>query len=75
VHDYVTAVHPWLVSLRGDILASMGDLWDNIPLRGETELMVNTDALESVDPIVKDRWIADTKGVPIRTRCVYVHAT
>ena len=26
VHDYVSAVHPWLLSLRGDILQAAGDV-------------------------------------------------
>jgi hypothetical protein len=40
IHDFVTSVHPWLLSLRGDILQASGDLQDGTPLPADTELMV-----------------------------------
>ncbi|PVH74013.1 hypothetical protein DL98DRAFT_605839 [Cadophora sp. DSE1049] len=46
VHDFVTAVHPWLVELRGDILAAM-KVWEGsdepmgTPLPNDTDLLVN----------------------------------
>ncbi|KAL2016675.1 hypothetical protein VTK56DRAFT_3177 [Thermocarpiscus australiensis] len=50
VHDYVTAVHPWLMGLRGDILGALGTLnGDNAPLPAETELMVSCDALDDLE--------------------------
>ncbi|KAF1842322.1 uncharacterized protein K460DRAFT_409737 [Cucurbitaria berberidis CBS 394.84] len=41
IHDYVSAVHPWLMSLREDLLQAAGDLLDNIPLPSDAKLMVN----------------------------------
>lgn len=45
VHDYVCAVHIWLMGLRDSILAAMG-IWDSRPVPGETKLVVNYDAPE-----------------------------
>lgn len=39
VHDYVSAVHPWLARIQEDILNSMGIFQRPVPLA--TELMVN----------------------------------
>lgn len=39
IHDYVSAVHPWLLSLREDLLMVNGDLWHSIPLPADTRLM------------------------------------
>ncbi|RYP20797.1 hypothetical protein DL767_009382 [Monosporascus sp. MG133] len=44
VHDYVTALHPWLMGLRNDIL-QVKNMWDNNPLPPETKLAVNYRAL------------------------------
>ncbi|CAA9966662.1 hypothetical protein PTMSG1_10021 [Pyrenophora teres f. maculata] len=41
VHDYVSAVHPWLVGLREQILKASGDLLDDIPLPGNTRFVVD----------------------------------
>lgn len=42
VHDYLSTVHPWLLSKRDDILTAMG-LFDDEPLPRETRLMVGYD--------------------------------
>ncbi|KAI0382817.1 hypothetical protein F5Y04DRAFT_252396 [Hypomontagnella monticulosa] len=42
IHDYVSAVHPWLMGLREDILGALG-VWDSKPRPPETKLMVNFD--------------------------------
>ncbi|KAJ9129620.1 hypothetical protein NKR23_g12498 [Pleurostoma richardsiae] len=59
VHDYVSALHPWLVRLRGDILGAMGtaDGLDE-PLENETDLLVNCDALHSLSTSCK-RYLQD----------------
>lgn len=49
VHDYLSAVHPWLMGMRGDMLAAMGTAQgDDAPLPNETELLVSVLSLESL---------------------------
>lgn len=40
VHDYLTTVHPWLMSFRGDILEYMG-LWKGKPAEEDSVLMLD----------------------------------
>lgn len=40
VHDYLSAVHPWLMSLREDILWAKG-VWDGTPLPANTKFMLD----------------------------------
>ncbi|KAF1994725.1 hypothetical protein P154DRAFT_624479 [Amniculicola lignicola CBS 123094] len=40
IHDYIVAVHPWLLRLRDDTLAASGDIMDNKPLPADTKLVV-----------------------------------
>ncbi|KAF2472782.1 uncharacterized protein BDR25DRAFT_365958 [Lindgomyces ingoldianus] len=40
VHDYVSVVHPWLMSLRENILQAAGDLEDCVLLPANTRLIV-----------------------------------
>jgi hypothetical protein len=54
VHDYVTAVHPWLMSLRGDILSAMGDVLDDEPLKEETPLLVKMAGRDVLSLVEKD---------------------
>lgn len=63
VHDYVTAVHPWLLSLRQDILWAM-NVWEDKPLPADTKLMVNNDGLDSLMIMEEQRWIERNKRVP-----------
>ena len=42
IHDYVSVVHPWLMSHREMILRASGDLLDNSPLSPSTRLMVTS---------------------------------
>lgn len=66
VHDYVTAVHPWLMRLRSDILGALGTLnGDDAPLPAETELMVNYNALEDLMMEKRADWIRLTKKEPL----------
>lgn len=66
VHDYVSAVHPWLVRLRGEILGAMGTL-DGLdePLGDEMELVVSCDALYTVSIDPRMSWIWHRKGLPV----------
>lgn len=44
IHDYLSVVHPWLLSSRGDLLAAMAAMAEglyNKPLPAETKLMIN----------------------------------
>jgi PHD/YefM family antitoxin component YafN of YafNO toxin-antitoxin module len=42
IHDYVSVVHPWLMSHRETILRASGDLLDDIPLPPSTRLMITS---------------------------------
>ncbi|KAL0934082.1 uncharacterized protein CTRU02_210881 [Colletotrichum truncatum] len=67
VHDYVSAVHPWLVRLRNDILRAMGtaDGLDE-PLGNEMNLVANCDALHSLMMEPRISWIGHRKGLYVR---------
>ena len=67
VHDYVSALHPWLVRLRGDILGAMGtrDGLDE-PLGDEMDLVVNCGALHSLGMEPRTSWIGHRKGLPVQ---------
>ncbi|KAK2017551.1 hypothetical protein LZ32DRAFT_441043 [Colletotrichum eremochloae] len=67
VHDYVSAVHPWLVRLRADILGAMGtaDGLDE-PLGDEMDLVANCDALHSMTMEPRTSWIGHRKGLHVR---------
>ncbi|AEO71268.1 uncharacterized protein THITE_159031 [Thermothielavioides terrestris NRRL 8126] len=65
VHDYVTAVHPWLMGLRNDILGALGTMnGDDAPLPADTELMVCYDALDSLRIMKREEWIRMVKKEP-----------
>ncbi|OBT85707.1 hypothetical protein VE02_05947 [Pseudogymnoascus sp. 03VT05] len=55
VHDYVSAVHPWLASIQEDILNSMGIFQRPVPL--ETELMVDYNFLGLLMMAKRPDWI------------------
>ncbi|KAF2271268.1 uncharacterized protein EI97DRAFT_364717, partial [Westerdykella ornata] len=55
IHDYVVAVHPWLLRLRDDILAASGDLLDSKPLPADTKLVVWY-GLAEVDVLEDKEW-------------------
>ncbi|OTA63180.1 hypothetical protein K449DRAFT_381678 [Hypoxylon sp. EC38] len=56
VHDYLSTLHPWLLSHRDDILTSMG-LFDDKPLPQETKLMVNYDMVNCLMMYDRSEWI------------------
>ena len=49
IHDYLSAVHPWLMGLREEILQASGDLLDHVPLSADTRLMVSHPGLPELD--------------------------
>jgi hypothetical protein len=56
LHDYLSTVHPWLMSLREDILGAMGVL-DDKALPAETKIMVDYTAPESLKMYSEAEWI------------------
>ena len=69
VHDYVSALHPWVVRLRGDILGAMGtaDGLDE-PLGDEMDLVVSCGALHRLRMEPRTSWIGHRKGLHVRER-------
>ncbi|OBT93108.1 hypothetical protein VE01_08962 [Pseudogymnoascus verrucosus] len=59
VHDYVSAVHPWLASIQEDILNSMGMFQRPVPLAAEP--MVNYNALDRLMMENKPDWIQEKR--------------
>lgn len=58
VLDYVSAVHPWLLGQRADLLGALG-LWDDEPLQAETTmLMVDCRDAHLVKVCLRDVWVA-----------------
>ena len=58
VRDYVTAVHPWLMNLRNDILGALGTLnGDDNPYPQSTPLFVEDILLNTVTIMTQDEWI------------------
>ncbi|WQF84081.1 hypothetical protein CDEST_09095 [Colletotrichum destructivum] len=74
IHDYVSVVHPWLLSSREDLLATMAAMAEglyNKPLPAETKLMVNIkdphllvmcEQVERISNNIKpqNKWLATT---------------
>lgn len=60
IHDYVSVVHPWLISLRDDILGAMG-IEDGRSLPSETKLMVRN-RLDKLKMYKQAEWIQNEKG-------------
>jgi len=65
IHDYLSVVHPWLMSVRGDILWALGmEQGDDEPLPSETELLVNSDAAEHLMIENRADWIKSRRHMP-----------
>lgn len=60
IHDYVTAVHPWLMHRRNDLLLAM-NIWNLAPLPQDTALMVNCIAPNQLMIFDRQAWIARYK--------------
>jgi hypothetical protein len=56
VHDYLSVVHPWLMTLRNDILGAMSSAM-SVTLSPATELMVNCNALDDLMIELKVDWM------------------
>ncbi|KAI1778392.1 hypothetical protein F4818DRAFT_405927 [Hypoxylon cercidicola] len=56
VHDYLSTLHPWLLSKRDDVLISKG-MYDDKPLPQETKLMVNCGWGDSLNICEQAEWI------------------
>ncbi len=63
LHDYLSTVHPWLMSLREDILGAMGIL-DDEPLPTETKIMVDYSAPDSLKMYKEAEWIGLRRKLP-----------
>lgn len=59
VHDYLSTVHPWLMSLRGDLLAALGVLdGEDDPLPDHTRLVVDVIMVEELNIRTREEWLA-----------------
>ncbi|KAH8649340.1 hypothetical protein BX600DRAFT_474961 [Xylariales sp. PMI_506] len=59
VHDYLSAVHPWLLSLRDELLVAVGSqLWFD-PLPPSTELMIDSTRLDMLSVTNKEESALD----------------
>lgn len=47
LHDYLSAVHPWLMGLRSELRAALGAMYDT-PLEPNVQLSVNFTALDTL---------------------------
>ncbi|KAL2132771.1 hypothetical protein VTI74DRAFT_3395 [Chaetomium olivicolor] len=65
VHDFVSAVHPWLLGLREDILAASGCLLDDKPLPQDTKLMVYYPEPRSLLVVDEETWKVRRKEHPL----------
>ena len=57
IHDYVSAVHPWLMGLRDNILQALNVMDGPAPLPSDTHLMVNWDAPYDLTMMEAERWL------------------
>lgn len=62
VHDYVTAVHPWLLGLRENILWALNDIVEDKPLPAETDLAVRIYSPDRLKINKEDEWFSDVRG-------------
>ncbi|KAK4109031.1 hypothetical protein N656DRAFT_831756 [Canariomyces notabilis] len=61
IHDYVSAVHPWLMGLRGDLLAALAltAAGQDDPLPPETRLMAVCGWPDEVEVLREQDWLAE----------------
>lgn len=60
VHDYLSAVHPWLMERKGRILAALG-VWDGRPLPADTKMAVRYAGYDSLGVCVWEDWLASAR--------------
>ncbi|KAK8068117.1 hypothetical protein PG996_007229 [Apiospora saccharicola] len=61
VHDYVSALHPWLLSLRGEIVRA-DNVWDSNPPEYYEKMMVEHAGPESLMVLDEARYIAGMRS-------------
>ncbi|KAK4104705.1 hypothetical protein N658DRAFT_492798 [Parathielavia hyrcaniae] len=66
VHEYVSAVHPWLMAMRDTILDLLGKFHGNPKLPPETKLAVIHLRPHSLDIGREDRWASSHRKPPVR---------
>lgn len=64
IHDYLSTVHPLLLSSRADLLNAMGDVMENEPLPAETKLMVDYCVPQHLFMCEQDDWIKEVSRPP-----------
>lgn len=74
IHDYVSAVHPWLVSMRQNLLRAAGDLLDNEPLPMATKLVVSCLGPNDIMVMEDAEWRKDNIITPTRLLMESKHA-
>jgi hypothetical protein len=65
-YGYVSDVDLWLMGLRGDLLAAMGDIGDDTPLGKETEFMVVLTTWGGLMIEARSEWISSAQGEAVR---------
>lgn len=60
VHDYLSAVHPCLLGLRGEILAAMNV--NDTPLPPATKMTVNHSAVGCLSIMEEERWFGHQRS-------------
>ncbi|KAK1991997.1 hypothetical protein LX36DRAFT_662810 [Colletotrichum falcatum] len=63
IHDYLSTVHPLLLSMRADILQAMA-VWEDEPLPEETKLMIDYRSPHYLFICKRDEWIEDVRRPP-----------
>ncbi|KAK8102646.1 hypothetical protein PG984_015792 [Apiospora sp. TS-2023a] len=61
VHDYVSALHPWLLSLRGEIIRA-DNVWDSNPPEYYEKMMVEHAEPESLMVLDEARYVAGMRS-------------
>jgi hypothetical protein len=56
IHDYITAVHPWLMGLREKIIEAM-NIWDDEALLSEKKMIVNLNGPDDLMFQEEQDWI------------------
>lgn len=62
IHDYVSAVHPWLLGLRDNILQAMNAIEGPKPLPSHTQLMVTYGPPDSLSMMERGQWMDHQRG-------------
>lgn len=66
IHEYVSAVHPWLVGVRQNLLRAAGDLLDNEPLPADTKLVALYPGPNDIMVVDDAEWRKDRIVTPAR---------